>query len=270
MARRPWSFGRGGRSDVQDGSRGQCSVRSTLAAAKPFLAETTLETRNPMAVLFSRFYLRANVMAFTMWFFALLGYYGLTSWLAVILEQYGFSVVKSVGFITLITFGGIPGFYTAALLLERIGRKPTTAVFLFMSATMAYVYGHSGQHDESVPQRLRHAVLHVRHVVLPLCLYAGTLSDPRPIHRRRHGFGMRPRRRHHWTDRRWLYHRCCGQYRRFHPWRCELRPGGTGRANFGRGDARTNARRNLPRGRGSDYGAARAARSVLIRWRFTV
>jgi putative MFS transporter len=114
-----------------------------LPEPKPFLAETTLETRNPLAVLFSRFYLRANVMAFTVWFFALLGYYGLTSWLAVILGEHGFSVVKSVGFITLITFGGIPGFYTAALLLERIGRKPTTAVFLFMSATMAYVYGHS-------------------------------------------------------------------------------------------------------------------------------
>ena len=114
-----------------------------LSAPKPFLAETMLETRNPFAVLFSRFYLRANIMAFTVWFFALLGYYGLTSWLAVILGQHGFSVVKSVGFITLITFGGIPGFFTAALLLERIGRKPTTAVFLFMSAAMAYIYGHS-------------------------------------------------------------------------------------------------------------------------------
>jgi MFS transporter, putative metabolite:H+ symporter len=114
-----------------------------LPPPRPFLAETTLETRNPLAVLFSRFYLRANVMAFTVWFFALLGYYGLTSWLAVILGQYGFSVVKSVGFITLITFGGIPGFFTAALLLERIGRKPTTAIFLFMSAAMAYIYGHS-------------------------------------------------------------------------------------------------------------------------------
>ncbi len=114
-----------------------------LPAAKPFLAETTLETRNPLAVLFSRFYLRANVMAFTVWFFALLGYYGLTSWLAIILGQHGFSVVKSIGFITLITLGGIPGFYCAAVLLERIGRKPTTALFLFLSAVMAYVYGHS-------------------------------------------------------------------------------------------------------------------------------
>ncbi len=114
-----------------------------LPPPKPFLADTALETRNPFSVIFSRYYLKANVMAFTMWFFALLGFYGLTSWLAVILGQNGFSVVKSVGFITLITFGGIPGFYTAALLLERIGRKPTTAAFLFLSAALAYVYGHS-------------------------------------------------------------------------------------------------------------------------------
>jgi MFS transporter, putative metabolite:H+ symporter len=114
-----------------------------MAEPKPFLAETKLETRNPLAVLFSRFYLKANIMAFTMWFFALLGFYGLTSWLGIILGQRGFSVVTSVGFITLITLGGIPGFYTAALLLERVGRKPTTALFLFLSAAMAYVYGHS-------------------------------------------------------------------------------------------------------------------------------
>jgi MFS transporter, putative metabolite:H+ symporter len=114
-----------------------------FAAPKPFLAETTLETRNPFGVVFSRFYLRANVMAFSVWFFALLGFYGLTSWLAIILGQHGFSVVKSIGFITLITLGGIPGFYTAATLLESLGRKPTTALFLFLSALMAYVYGHS-------------------------------------------------------------------------------------------------------------------------------
>jgi len=114
-----------------------------LPAPKPFLAETMLETRNPFAVLLSRFYLRPNLMAFSVWFFALLGFYGLTSWLAIILGQHGFSVVKSIGFITLITLGGIPGFYTAALLLERIGRKPTTALYLLLSAVMAYVYGHA-------------------------------------------------------------------------------------------------------------------------------
>jgi putative MFS transporter len=121
----------------------EAAAGTKLAPPKPFLAETTLETRNPLAVLFSRYYLRANVMAFSVWFFALLGFYGLTSWLAIILGQHGFSVVKSILFITTITLGGIPGFYTAALLLERIGRKPTTALFLSISALMAYLYGHS-------------------------------------------------------------------------------------------------------------------------------
>ncbi len=114
-----------------------------LPSPKPYLGETKLETRNPLAVLFSRFYLKANIMVFTLWFFALLGYFGLTSWLGVILGQHGFSVVKSIGFITLISLGGIPGFYVAAQMLEKVGRKPTTAIFLFMSAVMAYVYGHS-------------------------------------------------------------------------------------------------------------------------------
>lgn len=121
----------------------EAAAKIKLASPKPFLTETTLETRNPFTVLLSRYYLRANVMSCSVWFFALLGFYGLTSWLAIILGQHGFSVVKSIGFITLITFGGIPGFYTAAILLERIGRKLTAALFLSLSAVMAYVYGHS-------------------------------------------------------------------------------------------------------------------------------
>jgi MFS transporter, putative metabolite:H+ symporter len=63
------------------------------------------------------------------------------------LGQHGFS--KSILFITLITTGGVPGFYTAATLLERIGRKPTTALFLSVSALMAYIYGHSSTNTTS-------------------------------------------------------------------------------------------------------------------------
>lgn len=128
-------------SQIESGVAAASGVK--LAAPKPYLAETTFKTHNPFAVLFSQFYLRTNVMTFSMWFFALLGFFGLTSWLAIILGQHGLSVVKSIGFITLITLGGIPGFYVAAILLESLGRKLTTALFLLLSALMAYVYGHS-------------------------------------------------------------------------------------------------------------------------------
>src|ERR1700761_1886755 len=45
---------------IEIGVEGAANIE--LPAPKPVLAETTLETRNPFAVLFSRFYLRANVM----------------------------------------------------------------------------------------------------------------------------------------------------------------------------------------------------------------
>ena len=99
--------------------------------------------QNPIATLFSPQYRLRTVMAFGMWFFALIGFFGLNSWIAVLLKERGFSIIGSVGFVTLITTGGIPGFFTAAVLLEKIGRKPTTAAFLVLSAIAAYIYGNS-------------------------------------------------------------------------------------------------------------------------------
>ena len=95
------------------------------------------------ATVFSRAYARRTAMAFGLWFFALIGFFGLNSWIAVLLKAHGFTLTGSVGFVTLITTGGIPGFFTAALLLERVGRKPTTAAFLLLSAVAAYAYGHA-------------------------------------------------------------------------------------------------------------------------------
>ncbi len=99
--------------------------------------------RGPLATVFSREYAGRTAMAFGLWFFALVGFFGLTSWIAVLLRAHGFSTVGSVGFVTLITLGGIPGFAAAAFLLERAGRKPTTVAFLLASAASAWVYGNS-------------------------------------------------------------------------------------------------------------------------------
>ncbi len=99
--------------------------------------------QNPIATLFSPAYRMRTLMAFGMWFFALIGFFGLNSWIAVLLKERGFSIVGSVGFVTLITIGGIPGFFTAALMLEKVGRKPTTAIFLVCAAVAAYFYGNA-------------------------------------------------------------------------------------------------------------------------------
>jgi len=99
--------------------------------------------QSPLATVFSREYARRTVMAFGLWFFALIGFFGLNSWIAILLKAHGFSTITAVGFVTLITTGGIPGFITAATLLEKWGRKPTTAMFLLAAAAAAWVYGNA-------------------------------------------------------------------------------------------------------------------------------
>lgn len=96
---------------------------------------------NPLFTIVSPAYLGRTLMACGLWFFALLGFFGLNSWIAVLLGEHGYSIVKSVGFVTLITTGGIPGFALAAYGLESFGRKPTTVLFLVMCALTAYLYG---------------------------------------------------------------------------------------------------------------------------------
>lgn len=119
----------------------QKRTRVSLPPPKPFVVLETHVDVNPVSTLFSSVYLHRTIMVFTLWFFALLGFYGLNSWIAVLLKAHGFSIVGSVQFVTLITLGGIPGFAVAAVLLERWGRKPVTALFLALSAVAAYFYG---------------------------------------------------------------------------------------------------------------------------------
>ena len=71
----------------------------------------------------------------------MLGFYGITTWIAALLEDNGLSVAKSITFVLLMALWGIPGFLTASWLLDKIGRKPVVAAFMLLSATAAYFYG---------------------------------------------------------------------------------------------------------------------------------
>lgn len=86
-------------------------------------------------------YAKRTVMLWGVWFFALLGYYGLTTWLGALLQQAGYAVTKSVLYTVYISMAGIPGFIFSAWLLEKWGRKPTCALMLLGSAAAAYAYG---------------------------------------------------------------------------------------------------------------------------------
>ena len=95
----------------------------------------------PIVELVSRKYRARTFMVWGLWFCVLLGYYGITTWQGKLLADNGMAVSKSIGFVLLMALWGIPGFLTASVLLERIGRRRVVIIFILLSAASAYVYG---------------------------------------------------------------------------------------------------------------------------------
>ncbi len=93
------------------------------------------------AALWSGRYARRTAMLWALWFLAMLGYYGLTTWLGALLQQAGFAVTKSVYYTILISLAGIPGFLFAGWLVEHWGRRQSCAAMLIAAAAFAYFYG---------------------------------------------------------------------------------------------------------------------------------
>lgn len=97
--------------------------------------------------LFTDAYRRRTLM---IWFFVLLGYYGITTWQSALLAQAGYSIAESIRFVVLMALWGIPGFLTSSYLLEKIGRKPTLTGFVVLSAVFAYFYGQASSTTELI------------------------------------------------------------------------------------------------------------------------
>jgi len=83
---------------------------------------------------------RATAMLWIVWFFIALSYYGLFSWLPSIFVERGFDIVKTYGYTLLLAVASLPGYFSAAWLVEKWGRQRTLAVYLGASAVFTYVY----------------------------------------------------------------------------------------------------------------------------------
>jgi len=83
-----------------------------------------------IATLFSGIYARRTTMLWMLWFFALLGFYGLTTWLVALLQAKGLTLSKSAFYTILISLAGIPGFLFSAWFVESWGCKGTLTLNL--------------------------------------------------------------------------------------------------------------------------------------------
>lgn len=93
--------------------------------------------------IWSNDYRTRTIMLWILWFGLVFGYYGIFVWLPSLLVQAGYSLVNSFGYVVIITLFQIPGYFSAAYLIERIGRKAVIVTYLFLSAGAAVLFGDS-------------------------------------------------------------------------------------------------------------------------------
>jgi putative MFS transporter len=119
--------------------------RLTGKPLPPVEGETTSEPatshRFTFAELWTPAYLKRTIMLWILWFGLVFGYYGIFVWLPTLLVRAGYSMVNSFGYVIIITLAQIPGYFSAAYLVELLGRKPVIVVYLLMSAATAYLFG---------------------------------------------------------------------------------------------------------------------------------
>ncbi|ASJ57604.1 MFS transporter [Brevibacillus formosus] len=84
-----------------------------------------------------------TITLWVVWFAIAFSYYGMFLWMPSVLVDKGFTMIKSFQYVLIMTLAQLPGYFAAAYLVEKWGRKWTLATFLFMTGVMAFAFGQS-------------------------------------------------------------------------------------------------------------------------------
>jgi len=85
--------------------------------------------------LWSPTFRRRTALLWIVWAVLVYTYHGIFIWLPTFYASppLNFTVVKSIQWVFIVTLAQVPGYYSAALLLDRVGRKPIAIVYLAMA-----------------------------------------------------------------------------------------------------------------------------------------
>jgi putative MFS transporter len=100
--------------------------------------------RSRIGDLFRPQYRRRTAMLWLLWFGITFTYYGMFLFIPSLLVTRGLTEVRSNEFFFLSTIAQVPGYFSAAWLVERWGRKPTLVAYLLGSAVSAVMFGRAG------------------------------------------------------------------------------------------------------------------------------
>lgn len=120
-------------------------IESPAAIKAP---EKTVTVTSKFSELFSPQFTKRTLMLWVVWFGLVFSYYGIFTWLPSLLVKQGFTIIKTFEYVLIMTVAQLPGYFSAAYLVDRLGRKSTMAIYLAMSAVSAYFFGQAGNISE--------------------------------------------------------------------------------------------------------------------------
>jgi MFS transporter, putative metabolite:H+ symporter len=106
-------------------------------------AKEKISAFQSIANLWTNEYRRRTTMLWIVWFCVVFSYYGMFLWLPSVMVIKGFSLIKSFGYVLIMTLAQLPGYFTAAWAIERFGRKFVLAVYLIGTALSALMFGNA-------------------------------------------------------------------------------------------------------------------------------
>ena len=112
----------------------------------PFVSEketVPVVTKAAFRELWKKPFISRTIMLWLVWFGINFSYYGIFMWLPSLVFQQGFTVVKTFEYVLIMTLAQLPGYYCAAWLVDKIGRKYTLSAFLLFSGVASYFFGHA-------------------------------------------------------------------------------------------------------------------------------
>ncbi|HEY9581374.1 MAG TPA: MFS transporter [Savagea sp.] len=92
-------------------------------------------------LVWSKQYAKRTTMLWLVWFTVVFSYYGMFLWLPSVMMMKGFDMIQSFGYVLLMTLAQLPGYFTAAWLIERAGRKFVLSTYLIGTALSALAFG---------------------------------------------------------------------------------------------------------------------------------
>jgi len=102
------------------------------------LPSTSQQEKASLKELFTGKYITRTIMLWIHWFMLAFSYWGIFTWLPDLLARRGLSIVKSLEYAIIITLAQVPGYFSAAYLVEKVGRKRTLATYMLVSGLSSF------------------------------------------------------------------------------------------------------------------------------------